>query len=46
MQRWTLSQGPVGRAESSALVGGWVYVVAKPEVGSATLWRCLAKEVG
>jgi hypothetical protein len=36
---WTLSEGPVGSATSSALVGGWVYVIAKPAAGPAVLWR-------
>ena len=39
-QRWTLSQGPVGRAAASALAGGWLYVIAAPPAGSASLWRC------
>jgi hypothetical protein len=44
--RWTLSRGPVGKATSSALVGGWVYVIAKQAVGPAVLWRCPVKDLG
>jgi hypothetical protein len=39
-QKWTLSRGPIGHANSSALVGGWVYVIAAPAGGAAVLWRC------
>src|SRR5450631_1956513 len=45
-QQWTLSQGPVGKATSSALMGGWVYVISKPAVGPAVLWRCPVKDLG
>jgi hypothetical protein len=45
-QHWTLSQGPVGKATSSALASGWVYVISKPAVGPAVLWRCPAKDIG
>jgi hypothetical protein len=38
-RHWTLSRGPVGSATSSALAGGWVYVIAKPAAGRAGLWR-------
>lgn len=38
----TLSLGPVGRATSSALAGGWLYVVVQPAAGPAVLWRCPA----
>ena len=39
-QRWILSQGPVGRVAASALAGGWLYVIADPAAGPASLWRC------
>jgi len=39
-QQWTLSQGPTGKATSSALAGGWVYVIAEQAAGPAVLWRC------
>lgn len=38
-QTWTLAEGPVGEALSSALAGHWLYVVAKPPNGPAVLWR-------
>lgn len=44
-QSWVLSQGPVGRAVSSAIVGGWLYVIAAQAVGSARLWRCPVKDL-
>jgi hypothetical protein len=41
-----LSQGPVGRATSSALSGGWIYVIAKPAAGRAVVWRCSVTDLG
>jgi len=38
--------GPVGEATSSALVGGWMYVIAEQAVGSAMLWRCSFRGLG
>jgi hypothetical protein len=43
---WTVSRGPDGKATSSALVGGWVYVIAEKADGSPGLWRCPAKDLG
>jgi len=43
---WTLSKGPIGEATSSALIGGWVYVIAERPGGSAVLWRCPVKDLG
>jgi len=45
-RHWTLSQGPVGRATSSALAGGWIYVIAKPAAGPAVVWRCTVTDLG
>jgi hypothetical protein len=45
-QHWTVSRGPVGKATSSALVGGWVYVISKPSAGPAVLWRCPVRDLG
>ena len=45
-QHWALSRGPVGRAASSALAGGWLNVIAEPAVGPAVLWRCPVKDLG
>jgi hypothetical protein len=45
-RQWTVSKGPAGTATSSALVGGWVYVIATQAVGSAVLWRCPVKDLG
>ena len=44
-QHWTQFPGPVGSATSSALVGGWVYVIARPAAGPAVLWRFPAKDL-
>jgi len=38
--------GLVGEATSSALVGGWMYVIAEQAVGSAMLWRCPFRGLG
>jgi hypothetical protein len=43
---WTLSRGPDGQATSSALVGGWVYVIAAKADRSTVLWRCHLKDLG
>jgi hypothetical protein len=43
---WTLSRGPEGRATSSALVAGWVYVIAQKADRSTALWRCPVKDLG
>ena len=43
---WTRSKGPAGEATSSALIGGWVYVIAEQAAGSAVLWRCPVKDLG
>jgi len=43
---WTVSRGPDGKATSSALVGGWVYVIAKKADRSTVLWRCPVKDLG
>jgi len=45
-QHWALSRGPVGRATSSAVAGGWLYVIAEPAVGPGGLWRCPVKDLG
>lgn len=43
---WTVSRGPDGKATSSALVGGWVYVIAEKADRSTVLWRCPVKNLG
>ncbi|MDQ1536257.1 MAG: hypothetical protein QOE58_650 [Actinomycetota bacterium] len=40
---WARFQGPAGEPVSSALVGGWVYVIGRSATGLATLWRCPVK---
>ena len=42
---WTLTRGPLGEAVGSALVAGWVYVIAQGAGGSAVLWRCPVKDL-
>ena len=43
---WKSIQGPVGEATSSALAGGWLYVIAKHADGSSVLWRSRVKDLG
>ncbi len=43
---WTVFHGPDGTATSSALVGGWVYVIAEKADRSTVLWRCPVKNLG
>lgn len=43
---WTVQRGPDGKATSSALVGGWVYVIAEKADGSTVLWRCPLRSLG
>jgi hypothetical protein len=45
-RHWTSSRGPVGMATSSALAGGWIYVIAKPAAGPAVVWRCPVTDLG
>ena len=40
-----LTRGPLSEAVGSALVAGWVYVIAQGAGGSAVLWRCPVKDL-